>query len=625
MNDTPHAPARAGRGRTSAQPSGAYEPAPPVQVTVEGTRVDFHGEDGRRAVYEFGRLPCAGLHADLAAAFAARTGEVGGRRTLSSADGLARILRRFLRWLGTLPSPPRNLGQLRRSHLDRFRLHLAASTGARHTDRILHDTCTTLAKVPPQRLRPDVAEFVRAPGQTAGHGRLEGQPGYSDKEFGAILRAARRDVVAIRDRIGRAERLMSTYDEAADTLEPNQRELAAMLVEMARTGRGAPSLAGTAGPTWTARVYQVARHLFLTRADLAPLLVLAVALTGRNAETVKEFPAEHRILDDRAVAVSLVKRRRGKSLSRQTVHWEVGPASRQLHTPGGFYLLVHRLTSRGRSLSGTSGLWSVFAQDSTAEPGSALASRFGHRDPFKDRLSSWYGLARWAHGHGLTDDDGAALRLTLNRIKTTAEVRTTRDLGGHLPSASRTNTMDVSFLHYLRSDPTIRDWADQILTTAIEQAHDSATRFHLRIMDSAAHRAFHKDPQGTAARLGTSPQTISAAVHGDLDTLASACLDFEHHPDTGQRCQASFLTCLRCPNALVTEHHLPALLALADLLARKLETMNVADWCATHGVNWLIITRMILPRFTQAQQDAAARQRPDTALWNLLDGPQEEQ
>ena len=39
------------------------------------------------------------------------------------------------------------------------------------------------------------------------------------------------------------------------------------------------------------------------------------------------------MLEDRAVAVSLTKRRRGKTLARQTVHWEIGSASRQLHTP----------------------------------------------------------------------------------------------------------------------------------------------------------------------------------------------------------------------------------------------------------------------------------------------------
>ena len=38
---------------------------------------------------------------------------------------------------------------------------------------------------------------------------------------------------------------------------------------------------------------QLAGRLFLTREDLPPLLVLMVALTGRNGETVKELRAAH--------------------------------------------------------------------------------------------------------------------------------------------------------------------------------------------------------------------------------------------------------------------------------------------------------------------------------------------
>ena len=128
--------------------------------------------------------------------------------------------------------------------------------------------------------------------------------------------------------------------------------MAGWLAGMARTGIVPGRLRGGGWPHGNlpdrAGRVSAAQQLFLTEEDLVPLLVLAVALTGRNPETVKELPAEHRVLEDRAVAVSIIKRRRGKALARQTVHWEIGPPSRQLHTPGGFYLLVHELTRRSR-------------------------------------------------------------------------------------------------------------------------------------------------------------------------------------------------------------------------------------------------------------------------------------
>ncbi|MET8699849.1 hypothetical protein ABZW10_13400 [Kitasatospora sp. NPDC004723] len=40
-------------------------------------------------------------------------------------------------------------------------------------------------------------------------------------------------------------------------------------------------------------------------------MILGVGLTGRNGETIKELPAEHQVLDGKAVQVRLTKRRRG--------------------------------------------------------------------------------------------------------------------------------------------------------------------------------------------------------------------------------------------------------------------------------------------------------------------------
>ena len=38
-------------------------------------------------------------------------------------------------------------------------------------------------------------------------------------------------------------------------------------------------------------------------------MLLLVALTGLNAESVKELPADHRVLEDHAVKLEFVKRR----------------------------------------------------------------------------------------------------------------------------------------------------------------------------------------------------------------------------------------------------------------------------------------------------------------------------
>ena len=602
------------RGERSAVPEGRYEPEPLVQATVEGTKVVFFGEDGRSAEFDFSSYPCPGLHRGLAEAFAARTGETGGLRTRASAVSLRSNIRLFLRFLGGLPHPPEVLGDLRREHLHSYRRERQLRmSGERSAVRAAGEIAYLLAMLPAGDLDPELAHFAGQKGHTAGYGRAEGQPGYSDREFAQIMKAARSDVVAIRDRLRAGEALVRAGEPGR--LPVADADRAAWLTEMAQTGMVPPSMAGRR----QGQQLVAARSLFLTYQDLTPLLILGVGLTGRNVETIKELPAEHQLLQDAAVAVTVVKRRRGKTRSRETVHWETGRArSRELHTPGGFYLLVAELTERSRSFSGSRHVWSVFSA-----PRGASSAR--HHDPFGQSLSFVeLKLPQWASEHNLSGDDGQPMRVTMNRLKTSVEVRVTRAVGGHLPSASRTNTMDVSFLHYLRNDPVIREWADQVLTDALDDAENSARSFRLRILDAQTRQGLGAGPHETAARLGIMASQLRQADSGELDTLASACLDIERHPDTGERCQTSFLACLNCPNALVTERHLPMLLALADQLERWLQQMSVDEWRRRHGLTWLIITRVILPRFTPAQIRDAGVSKPPSLPVDLLSGPQEQ-
>ena len=228
--------------------------------------------------------------------------------------------------------------------------------------------------------------------------------------------------------------------------------MAGWLAGMARTGIVPGRLRGGGWPHGNlpdrAGRVRAAQQLFLTAEDLVQLLVLAVALTGRNPETVKELPAEHRVLEDRAVAVSTTKRRRSKALARQTVRWEIGPAqppaahTRRLLPPD------PRADPADRAVSGTTSLWSVWTGRSGVN---------GHTAPFGDRLTRGLDLSRWAAAKELIASTpaaaGAALVLRLDRLKTTAEARRAKATGGHLPSTAMTNTMDVSYLHYLATDP----------------------------------------------------------------------------------------------------------------------------------------------------------------------------
>jgi hypothetical protein len=202
------------------------------------------------------------------------------------------------------------------------------------------------------RLSPLVEMVPLAAVDFAGQ-RVEGlvhqpQPGYSDGELRRLVGAARTDVARLRDRLDAGERGLRGDDDDHGSAGDAPVPAPVVLRAMAATGLPPmPDETATRLATFQFRA-SMARHLFVLREDLAALLTLLVAVTGRNVETMKELPAEHRILEGRAVELQLVKRRRGAGRWNETVTWEIGAPGRELHTPGGSYLLLHRLMARSR-------------------------------------------------------------------------------------------------------------------------------------------------------------------------------------------------------------------------------------------------------------------------------------
>jgi len=365
----------ASTGRRSALPDGPYAPA--VPVGVDGLVVMFEGEDGRHRRLDVGRLPLSGWHEPLAAALSRRWGPAGELRTEASARHCWGALGRFMRHLQALPDAPAVPGALTAVHVDSFLRHRSAALGDGYAAREVREVGRLLETAPLGGLVcGDVLEVVRRRTPKCGTPR----PGYSDGELSRLIAAARRDGAAIRDRIEAGEAQLALVLAESDAMSGDDLLDA---VRLRATAGGYIPHQGRSRDRTFSRIRQ-AERLFLGRSDLAPLLVLLVALTGWNVETVKELPAEHRILDGRAVELRVVKRRRGSRRWEQTVTWEIGPPHRQLHTAGGIYLLVHRLAARSRELSGGSRLWSIWRYGHTA----GVVGPDEHHDPFGQSLGA---------------------------------------------------------------------------------------------------------------------------------------------------------------------------------------------------------------------------------------------
>lgn len=555
--------------------------------------VHFVGEDGRRREFEIGSLPLPGWHRALAAAWSLRTGPSGGLRTLASVNGAWGTLSRFIRFIDRLPRPPRTPAELTPEHVDvfrRFRSDATSVTSAGHEIRqlgLLFELAPLNKLVSPKalgRLHPRIRTR-----------RSSGVSGYSDAELARITAAARTDVRQIRDRLTKQ---LPTEDLDLDAAR--------------QTGR-IPSKK-LAAPVRAHSRQSIAERLFVTRDDLYPLLALLIVTTGWNLEVIKELPVAHRIIDGRAVEIELIKRRRGSGHWHQTVTWEIGSPGQELHTPGGLYLLLHQLMEPARAFLDSTAFWAVWHHYPDDEQREC-------RNPFAKSLDASLRWSRWTARHGLlADPTGGApapgedvgarpLRLTANRLKTSIDVRRTRQLGGHLPSAARSNSTRVLFRNYLSGDHTTIDWAREVVSEAFDDVERAAYNAHRRALTAA----------GPAELRIVSVNVSTASTQPTTDTAWASCADHEHHPATGRRCAVSFLDCFHCGNCVVTPSHLPRLVSLLDALEERRARLSDAEWWKRYGPVWTAIRRDILPKFTTAELSRARQERSSDSLLDLVE------
>lgn len=569
--------------------------------------IEFSGEDGRSALFSVSTLPLPQWHPALAETFRRRVGPAGTRRTRGSATSHWACVCRFIRFLDSLATPPETPQQLTAIQFDAFVRSRIRALGGEWGFSDLMDL-RPLLQEPPLRdlLDSSVHDYL---GISRPRVRPPSLTGYSDGEFARLVDAARKDVAAIRDRIDVSGALLAAWTDDQSAVSAADAELARTLAAMAEAGV-VPRLGGVRRPVRT----EMAKRLFVTQADREPLLVLFVAVTGRNAECLKELPHEHRVIDGKAVEVQLTKRRRGPQRWYDTVTWEIGPPHRELHTPGGLYLLLHRLMARGRVFSGSESIWSTWRNGrSTTDLGPEE-----HHDPYARQLAANLCLMGWADRHGLQQDASAdepsqPLPIDLRRLRTTTEVRRTRALGGHLPSAARSHTTDVLFESYLRGDPHAREWAEEVVGRALSDAEDAALAAHRRTLatNGAKHLRVHSD-------------VPTEAAERQQDGAWNACADPQVHPATGRPCrQMSYLDCFHCANCVITRTHLPAIVALHDDLADRRRIIGDEDWWNRYGRVWMAIRYDVYSKFTSAEVTAAAETKPAEAVLELAEDPWE--
>ncbi|MFB8029481.1 MULTISPECIES: hypothetical protein [unclassified Streptomyces] len=565
-------------GVRAALPDGDYDVRSAVYRSPDGSVcVDFDGEDGRSRTFDFADCELPGWHEDLAVAVAARIGPGGGLRTASSALAMWAPLKRFLRALAGADEAPLRPGQMRVEHAEFFADSVAATMQDAYAWRVVEHVVAVLRLLPPTGRVPDEALDVL---RVRNPGPPRSTPGYSQGELRRLVAAARTDVAAMRERIAQGRALLATPDGGPE---------AGRLRTVAEGGR-------------LERLHDTraaGRMLFPMSDDLPGMLVLMAAVSGRNIETIKELPAEHQVVEDKAVEVVLTKRRRGARRWHESVLWEIGPPGQELRHPGGLYLLLHGLMAPSRSrASDPQWFWAFFR-----------GVYFGdqHGNPFRSAMTAGLPMSAWADRHGLTDDAGAPMTVAFRRIRTSVEARRTRQMGGHLPSPARSNTVPVLFRNYLRDDPSTVEWAHEVMADALADAEQAALEAHRHLADRAGRPEILADHVLSPADIAEGPW--------------SGCRDAENHPVTGRACRASFLDCFHCGNCVITPAHLPRLLALLEAMDQRRRQMDDQVWWQRYGPAFAAIRHDILSRFTPEQVREASSSPDHDADLDLVEEP----
>lgn len=596
-------------GRASLPPTGYRRP---VLVDPDSLTVRVVGEDGQdNGTYTFSGLEAPPLVvAELVASFSRRTGSGGSWRSRASAKNGACALRRFAGHLGQLPRPPERIGEITAGIWNDYRSLLRASAAWPQ------QTYSARALLAGAEGLTDEARWALARPMTNRRRRKE--TAYSLAEFRRIRAAAWQTLNATTPRIRAGMATVAAATDVAITGQGEEAgvaptEVARLLGEVARTGclphateARQVQMRSLLGPG----VDHYWKHLFLDNAEVFAIMVLFACERGYNASVTGRLRVDAGHPDGhsdtaRVRTVELHKPRRPAS-GRFTSNNLVGSAP---PSEGHLFDIAVELTAAARATLAHLGRPTdrLLVARSSHPKGSGL---FIER--FEDEATASSGGARWNARAGLQDDAGEAMSVSLRRLRLTEQV---------LNGQPRQNAQSTHDSVYRLHEPTVHEAsAATILRGAADALADARLVATVRTLTGADLAAARADPPGLAAQLGVGVGRARMLLDGRLDTVTAGCLNFHKGPldPAGDPCQASFLLCLGCRNAVVTSEHFPRLVYLHDALGALAAAVAPAVWDSDYAVHYQRLSALLDANLSTVERDDA-RAHADPGDRRLID------
>ncbi|MDP8931713.1 MAG: hypothetical protein M3O70_24890 [Actinomycetota bacterium] len=283
-----------------------------------------------------------------------------------------------------------------------------------------------------------------------------------------------------------------------------------------------------------------------------------------------------------------------------------------LNTPGGIVRAVQGVTERAADHSGLP--WLFIAH----RPGRLQRARFHHltREQFVSR-------------HGLVDDDGTPLVLHLSRLRKTRMTEWAKQVKGDPQALSRLgdHTLQVNWESYADVE-AMRPVYEETIAAGLAHALDAADRaVKAKILTSETELDLRADAMSAAEMLGVAEEEAADVLDGECDTWLAACTGFERSPfaPPGSPCPEPFWGCLQCPNAVIQERKLPAILAALDAMVAERARMDPKAWRLRFGRPFLRIVNDVIPAFgtsawERARQEVSARSALRALPAGVFDG-----
>jgi hypothetical protein len=455
-------------------------------------------------------------------------------------------IRAFLLHIANQPHLAENLPvfeicDLRRRHLDAWEkdlmaAHIEAQTDTHYRYAIyLFGLLKRIHTDAPHSLHPEVIARLERPTRLVHH-RNEGLPAFSENE--------------VRQMRAKAYRIVDSYFRNSSGL-PAERDvlIAAHLLLSLATGE----------PPETIRALTTEHIIATPKAGFEHLF------KGLTPERQLTVIAEQDLAEEYAV---LWRKNRSK-ISYQEIY------TRQDHAAFQALANLIRLTAKNREETRTSVLWLIRKDERIIEQ-----PRWH---------SKGYRLRSWNERHHLEISEP---QIWARLRKSVLVTEVLADPSRYLRSQRR-HTPETFFKHYANSS-VLRAQAGRLLLDSANKMFDAAVTGPVIISPTDEQRLTDKDILPSIGE-----RTKLDLLDGKLDGPHAACRNPDQSPyeAPGITCSKSMTgTCFGCSNALITQHHLPAVLAVAQI-ADPQRAADPQTWLSYWKPIYDSITQHILPAF----------------------------